>query len=81
MTKFQFEAKWKEELVVTGPGGCFCLVFSMGCPTVYLPDEHQWTIKGPAWAKDLYSVLKRELQTWCNAHDVELVIDEKSVVF
>lgn len=36
-TAFRFAPRWKEELVVTGPGGAFILDLPMGVLTAVLP--------------------------------------------
>jgi hypothetical protein len=50
---FQFKPRWKEELVVSGPGGSFVLELPMGVLSAYLPTEETWRSKAPAWAADL----------------------------
>ena len=46
---FSLRAQWKEELVVTGPGGSFTLAFWMGIPTVDFPTEERWAEVAPKW--------------------------------
>ncbi|MCW0410693.1 hypothetical protein NG831_00295 [Xanthomonas sacchari] len=75
MTTFQFQPRWKEELVCTGPGGEFVLDFPMGVPTVYVPTEHAWAQSAPAWARDLWPVFKAELEAWCDERDVQFFLD------
>lgn len=72
---FQFQPRWKEELVVTGPGGSFVLELPMGVLSVYLPTEAIWRTKAPAWAADLWPVLRSELGEWCRANEAQLLID------
>jgi len=38
-TTFQFEPRWKEELVVKGSGGSFVLELPMGVYSAYLPTQ------------------------------------------
>lgn len=62
---FSFQARWREELVVTGPGGGFVLELTMGVLTAYLPTEAAWRLNAPEWATDLWPTLKAELEDWC----------------
>ena len=78
---FQFQPRWKEELVVTGPGGAFVLELPMGVLSAYLPTEVIWPTKAPAWASGLWPVLRSELGEWCRASKAELVIDETASVY
>ena len=73
---FSFEPRWKEQLVVTGPGGTFVLELPMGVLSAYLPTEPVWRVKAPAWAADLWPVLKTELERWCIDNKARLHIDE-----
>ena len=81
MNTFKFQARWKEELVVTGPGGSFILELPMGVLSAYLPTESAWNKKAPPWAKDLYPELKKELEIWCRENKAEFVIDETAGVY
>jgi hypothetical protein len=78
---FRFLPRWKEELVVTGPGGAFTLCFWMGIPTVCLPTEAAWPGKAPAWAADLWPALKDELASWCQQNNVALEIGDTASVW
>lgn len=78
---FQFQGRWKEELVVTGPGGEFVLELPMGVLSAYLPTEEAWPAKAPAWAADLWPVLRAELAEWCQAHKAELVVEATAQVW
>lgn len=74
--------RWKEELVVTGPGGNkLILEFSMGFPTVYLPTEQVWAEKAPPWAAGLWPRLRQELERWCAFNNAALVISETAGVW
>jgi hypothetical protein len=77
---FQFQPRWKEELVVTGPGGKFTLELPMGIFSAYLPTEAVWVRKAPDWAKNLWPVLRDELEAWCQNNNAEFVIDESATV-
>ncbi len=44
MSKFKFQPRWKEELVVTGDGGQFILELPMGVLSAYLPTESAWIL-------------------------------------
>lgn len=75
MSLFQFKPRWKEELVCIGPGGAFVLDFPMGVPTVYFPTQHAWAQCAPDWARELWPVLKTELEAWCETGNVQFVLD------
>jgi hypothetical protein len=78
---FAFRAKWKEELVCTGPGGSFVLELPMGILTAYLPTEEAFERKAPSWAQCLWPQLKDELSQWCVANKAQLVIDPTAGVY
>jgi hypothetical protein len=80
VSTFKFQPRWKEELVCTGPGGTFVLELPMGVLSAYLPTETAWQSKAPAWARDLWPVLKEELEAWCLANKATFVIDETASV-
>jgi hypothetical protein len=77
---FRFTARWKEELVVIGPGGSFILELPMGVLTAYLPTEQAWPMVAPDWALHLWPLLKAELEQWCIANGAELQIDPGATV-
>lgn len=77
---FRFTPRWKEELVVAGPGGSFILALPMGVLTACLPTEQAWPTVAPAWAIDLWPVLKPELERWCAANGAGLEIDPTATV-
>ena len=81
MTTFTFQARWKEELVCTGPGGTFVLELPMGILSAYLPTEEVWKQKAPIWARDLWPTLRSELEQWCAANKAQFVIDSTAGVF
>ena len=78
---FQFQPRWKEELVVTGPGGAFILDLPMGVLTACLPTEAAWRERAPPWARDLWSELKAELEQWCRANKAGLEVDANAGVY
>ncbi|MBC6982660.1 hypothetical protein H8B08_12980 [Caulobacter sp. 17J80-11] len=77
---FQFKPRWKEELVVTGPGGSFVLELPMGVLSAYLPTEQAWRGKAPDWAIDLWPELKNDLEQWCRENHAQFIIDETATV-
>lgn len=81
MSVFEFRAKWKEELVCTGPGGSFVLELPMGILTAYLSSEDVFKSKAPSWAEDLWPQLRGELEQWCVANNAQLVIDPAAEVY
>lgn len=76
---FKFRPRWKEELVVQGPGGRFMLEFHF-VGAAYLPTEEAWQRKSPEWARPLWPVLKHELKTWCSKNQCNFHIDETASV-
>jgi len=78
---FSFQARWKEELVVTGPGGSFILELPMGVLSAYLPTEEAWAGRAPAWAAELWPALKRDLEQWCRDNGARLYVDETAGVY
>lgn len=78
---FQFQPRWKEELVVTGPGGSLGLELPMGVLSAYLPTEVAWRRKAPDWAVDLWPTLKTELEQWCSDNNAEFHIDQTADVY
>lgn len=81
MSTFQFQARWKEELVCTGPGGQFVLELPMGILTAYLPTQDVWLKKAPDWAMHLWPTLRDELEVWCLQNNADFVIDENAGVY
>ena len=81
MSTFTFQPRWKEELVCTGAGGSFVLELPMGRLTACLPTETAWKDKAPAWAHDLWPVLKVELEAWCRSNRAQFVLDHKAGVY
>jgi hypothetical protein len=74
---FQFHRAWKEQLVVSGPGGKFSLMhFDGPNATVYLPSEAGWPTTAPDWAKDLWPTLHLELSNWCKKEDISILVFE-----
>jgi len=53
----------------------------MGVLSAYLPPESAWQQKAPAWAHDLWPVLRSELEAWCKANGAKFVIDETAAVY
>jgi len=78
---FTFQGRWKEELVVTGPGGSFVLELPMGILRAYLPTEASWHRKAPDWASDLWPILRSELEDWCRASNAQFVIADDAAVY
>lgn len=78
---FDFQSRWKEELIVTAPNGSFMLEL-VGNPLVaYLPVENVWRERVPDWAKELWPQLHSELQAWCDGNNVTLAVDEAATVY
>ena len=81
MYTFRFMPRWKEELVCSGPGGSFILELAMGVLTAYLPTEEVWKQKSPDWARDLWPVLRTELEGWCKENNAGFVIDPSAPIY
>ena len=78
---FSLSPRWKEMMVVTGPGGSFTLDFWMGIPTVDLPTEEKWAEKAPEWARPYWHELKAELEDWCRFNNAALDISATAGVY
>jgi hypothetical protein len=78
---FRFMPRWKEEMVVTGPGGTFVLAFWMGIPTVSLPPEPEWRAMAPVWARPLWTRLYEELAGWCGQNNATLEVQAGATVY
>lgn len=66
---------------MTGPEGSFVLELSMDVYSAYLPTQKAWETRAPEWARDLWPLLKIELEDWCDRNKVEFHIDETATVF
>lgn len=53
----------------------------MGVISAYLPTEQAWRQRAPVWARDLWPVLRLEMEAWCNANKVQFFIDESARVY
>ena len=80
MSKFDFQPRWKEELIVSGDGGQFALELSMGVLSAYLPTETVWELRSPEWARKQYAELKQELGEWCKDNKAKLYVTETAGV-
>lgn len=78
---FSFSPRWKEELVVTGPGEAFVLELPMGALSAYLPTEAAWRGRAPPWAVDLWPILRDELEQWCRNNNAGVFLDETARVY
>ena len=76
----RFLPRWKEELVVTAPGGKFILDLPMGIFSACLPTQAAWRRKAPPWAQDLWPQLRAELEVWCRQNNAKFIIDERAGV-
>ena len=68
-------------MVVTGPDGSFGLEFYMIVKSAHLPTESAWKYKAPSWAKELWPVIREELEIWCQENYVKFIIDETASVY
>ena len=67
--------------MVTGPGGRFVLELPMGVLSAYLPTESAWIKKAPAWSRELWPVLRVELEAWCKENGAQFFIEETADVY
>ncbi|MHA6205639.1 hypothetical protein ACXU4B_14540 [Dyella soli] len=81
MTTFRFHPKWNGGLYCTGPGGCLELELPMVILTAYLPTEEAWKSEAPDWARDKWSVIRRELEAWCHENKVNFMIDAVARIY
>jgi hypothetical protein len=81
VSTFTFHPRWKEELLVAGPGGEFILELPMGVLSAMLPTQEAWQSKGPAWARELWPTLRTELEAWCKANNAKFYIDARASVW
>jgi hypothetical protein len=77
---FEFQTRWKEELVVSGFGGVFVLEHTMGVSMIFLPTKEVWQRNAPDWAKHYYAELKDELEFWCKKNNLPLRIESSAWV-
>jgi hypothetical protein len=80
ISNFRFQPRWKEELVCTSPGGTIVLELPMGVLSAYLPTEAAWKHTAPAWSRDLWPVLRSEIEARCKANKTKFIIDETADV-
>ena len=79
-TIFKFNARWKEELVVSCFGDEFILEYTMGVSTIFLPTRAVWQQSAPDWAKNHYTELKTELESWCKKNQIPLRVEARAWV-
>ena len=65
---------------MTCSGGTFALELSMGVYSAYLPTQKVWETQAPEWARDLWPLLKHELEDWYVNNNAELHVDESAAV-
>ncbi len=66
---YKFQARWKEELVCSGPMGEFILDLPMGILTVCIPDKNVWDAKFPGFDFDDF---KRQVEAWALNNNAKL---------
>jgi len=71
---YDFEPRWKEELVCAGPAGRLVFELTMGVPTVYFPTEEAWVKQAPPWAQSRRDEILAALRAWCGSR-TPVVID------
>lgn len=77
---FQFQPKWREELVCSCRLGSFSLEMTMGsAQEVYLPTAEVWAQKAPAWARPLWAQLHDQLVSWCSSRVPLHVVDNAPI--
>lgn len=53
----------------------------MGTLSATLPTEAAWETTGPAWARDSWPILPRELDTWCVENNADLDVVDNATVY
>ena len=78
--KFNFNPRWKEELVCSCQSGDFILEMTMGTLSVFLPTKEIWEANAPEWAKPHWGDLHIQLEEWCKKEKIPLVIESNAWV-
>jgi hypothetical protein len=78
--RFEFQPRWKEELVCRCREGAFVLELPMGVLSAYLPTEAEWQRRAPLWARTMWPVLHAELADWCRRYDAKLYIEATATI-
>jgi hypothetical protein len=74
--EFQFQQRWKEELVCECALGSLVLDMTMGVTVVYLPNAQAWVSFAPPWAKPHWQSLHDQLQAWCSSQNIPLQLSD-----
>ncbi len=45
---------------------------------MYLPTQELWHASSPDWARNLWPILRVELEVWCKANHAQFFIDTSS---
>ncbi|PBJ81601.1 hypothetical protein CMZ84_15550 [Lysobacteraceae bacterium NML93-0399] len=80
MAYFQFQPRWKEELVCSYAGGSFVLDMPMGITSVYMPTQAAWPAHAPPGLADKWSLLHEELSAWCASNSIPLYVTDPPYV-
>jgi hypothetical protein len=76
VSRVEFEAKWKEQLVCSMDGKRFVLELTMGVLGAYFPTKAKWEESVPAWAKPHWERVRSDLADWCEDEGIPLHIQD-----
>ena len=79
--RFEFEPRWKEELVCSCEFGSFILEMPMGVISVYLPTQPEWEQRAPVWVRPHWEALRTQLSEWCAHYRYPLYVDASAAVY
>lgn len=71
---FQFQPRWKEELVCSCDLGSFVVTMPMGVVSVDFPTEDIWQHEAPSWAKPYWDSVRSQLSAWCKSQNIPLYV-------
>lgn len=67
---FDFQPRWKEELLCSCELGELTIEMSMGVDTVWIPSRERWAEIAPPWAQPWWDAFHRQLLAWCDARQI-----------
>lgn len=79
--KIRFTPQWKEIMLCEYNNHNFILEYPMGIPTLYLPNEQQWKLIAPDWAKEIYNQLETDAIEYCKNNKINLEKSESNYFF
>jgi hypothetical protein len=81
VSTYQFQEKWKEQLVCRCAEGQIVFEMTMGIPAVYFPTEKRWNeiVVAPHWASQKRAEILAELTEWCARKNLPLHVDDRAL--